>query len=150
MQTSRLTPCPPIERATLAFAQDHSAGAEQEIARAPCIAERNGDAQALRAARAVRAEMQLLTGDPTGAREQLTTLLENVRRDERDVIALLPLLARTRGMRLARVGALQVAARIGLARQDITHAGASLAEALSLAQAMGYPYGEANIRMLHG
>lgn len=172
-ETTWVAAYPPIERATLAVAQDDLAGAEQDIARALCIAERNSDAQALRAARAVRAEMQLLAGDPTGARDQLTILLENARRDERDVIALLPLLARThlesgdveqaehivrecsivaraRGMRLALVDALQVTARIGLARQDITQAGVSLAEALRLAQAMSYPYGEAKIRMLYG
>jgi tetratricopeptide (TPR) repeat protein len=145
----------------------------QALEQAVALGERNHDLQLLRDAQQVLAECDLLAGQAAAARRRLEPLLDQSEDEERQVTALLPLLAwsslelgeavraetlaaasrrrATEGeYRLALVDALRVAALVAT-RQGQWHAAeAALEEALGLCRAMSYPYAEAKALYVYG
>jgi tetratricopeptide (TPR) repeat protein len=134
---------------------------------------RSGDLQALRRAAGLLAELEILVGRPDAARARLVPLLDRPGLEEYGVTALLPVLAwahlalgevaqagdiveqaiqRTRpeGLRLVLVDALRVQAMVAIRQERWQEAERALAEGLSLARAMPYPYAEARLLHLSG
>ncbi len=133
------------------------------------LAERSGDAHALRRAYIAAAERDLLQGRPEAARTRLEGLLVSRGRDEGEgFVHLLAAMAWTcldlgdvakadewlaEGMthsladqdRPALTEVLRIRGVLAAKRQSWEEADSSLAEALSLCLAMHYPYGEARV-----
>jgi tetratricopeptide (TPR) repeat protein/transcriptional regulator with XRE-family HTH domain len=164
---------PPLMLGQLCLAQGRRTPATEYLAEALALAERNGDLQALRAAHAALAEGELVEGQPKAALARLTPLGDRAGQEESDVTKLLPLVAwahmdlgeldradavlqqasvraSARQMRPALADALRLRGRLA-ARQGRWHEAAeALEEALSLSQAMPYPYGEAKVHYAYG
>jgi tetratricopeptide (TPR) repeat protein len=121
----------------------------------------------------VLAECDLLVGQPERARARLAALLDPGTPLEDDVTPSLPLMAwalldlgevneaaevaaravaraREQGQQVLLVDALRVAALIATRQGRTEEAEATLTEGLSLAQQIGYPYGEARLLRVYG
>jgi tetratricopeptide (TPR) repeat protein len=149
-------------------------GALEEAARllneAVLIAEVSEDLHALRLAHSLLAERDLSDGDPVMALRRLDPLLDRPGVEEQDVLAILPVLASARlaagqlkqaestasdaitratsqGFRLFLIDALRVHGEVLATRGCWTEARARLAEALSMAQDVGYPHAEARVHL---
>jgi tetratricopeptide (TPR) repeat protein len=159
-----------LHRGQLRLAEGRWEEAAPYLVEAVTHAGRGGDLQALRQAAGLLAELEILTGRPGDAHARLVPLLDRPGLEEYDVTALLPVLAwahlalgevakaeqvaerairRTRpeGLRLVLVDALRVQAMVAMSQERWQDAERALAEGITLAQAMPYPYAEA--RLLH-
>ena len=163
-------PHPLLFGARIALAEGAWMAATASAQEALALAAAAEDLQAPRWASAVIAEIEVLEGRPEAASARLVPLLDRPGLEECDVTLLLPVLAwayleqglvaqatsavaqalaraRREHMRLVLVEALRVQALIALRREQWEEAARSLAEGLTLARAMPYPYAEA--RLLH-
>ena len=137
------------------------------------LQERTSHREAIRIAQSVLAELEILQGRAGDARARLLPLLPEPRPERRDSAFLLPKLAwahleegqaevamrvadeavayaRAKSDRLNLVEALRVQALVTLRREHWLEAERALDEALSLAQSMRYPWGEARVLSVYG
>jgi tetratricopeptide (TPR) repeat protein len=137
------------------------------------LADRNRDPQAFESAQRTLAEHDLLEGHPQAACSRLEPVLEGSDRENSHATDVLPLMAWTaldlgdqalaasvvtqaiahaRGEvdRLVLVDALRVQAMLAMRQSRWQDAEAALAEALTLARAMPYPYAEAKSLYVYG
>jgi tetratricopeptide (TPR) repeat protein len=157
----------------LSLAKGHWERAEYELRRCLVLAEISGETQTTLRAHCVLAERDLVEGRPEEARIRLEPLLVDARRGSVDVTAVLALLgwaqvqlgdgrqseslvaasvmrAAATGLRCVLVDALRIQALVA------AHAGrwqetlADIEEALALAHALPYPYGEAKAHSTFG
>lgn len=157
----------------LRLARGEIATATPALAESIQLAERIGDLQALRWAQCAAAELDLLEGRPSAARDRLVPLLDRPGQQEGLVTYLLPYLAwaeldggdqeraaqtlaasleraRSEDIRLALVDALRVRALFALQERDWSAVASALDEGLALSQAMRYPYAEAKLLYTYG
>jgi tetratricopeptide (TPR) repeat protein len=167
------SPYPLLFRARLSLVEGAWTDAMVSAQAAVDLAKRNGDLQALRWASGVMAEIEILEGRAEAARARLAPLLDRPGLQECDVTTLLPVLAwahlelgqveqaadaveqaltraEPEDMRLVVVEVLRVQALIALRREQWGAAARSLAEGLSLARGLPYPYAEARLLHLDG
>jgi tetratricopeptide (TPR) repeat protein/transcriptional regulator with XRE-family HTH domain len=132
------------------------------------MAERSGDLHGLRAAQGALAELDLREGRPAAAHERLVPLLDRPGLQEWAVTELLPVLAwaylelgeadraadvgmqameraRVQTNRVALIDALRVHGLVLLRQRRWADGASVLAEALTLARALGIPYAEARV-----
>jgi tetratricopeptide (TPR) repeat protein len=137
------------------------------------LAKRSGDLQRIRAAQRLRAELDLLLGNPASARAQLLPLVDRAGLVETDVNQLLPHLARAQlelgeveaaetlatqtvarlraqHDHLTLVEALRTEAAVWIQQQRWEEAESALEEALQLSRQMPYPYAEAKLLATYG
>ncbi len=173
MGSSWVAPYPLLSLGQLSLAEGRDEEATRLLNEALACAERGHDLQALRCAHAVLAERDLVAGAAADVLQRLQPLSASARADEKDGIALLPLVgwarlslgdlsgaaeslgaclrrAETTGNRLVIVDALLVKARLLLRQGEWSQAEEALNGALASAQTMTYPYAEAKARFIYG
>lgn len=170
---SRLAAYPLAELGRLCLAEGDGEAAARYLEQCLAIAQPGGDLQVLRIAHAALAERDVRAGDPAAARARLLPLLDRPGLEEWQVTELLPVLAwahleagdlaeasatasraimraRLHEHRLSLIEALRVQGLVALRQGCWDEAGRVLAEALALARAISYPYGEARVLHLAG
>ncbi len=154
----------PVTRGRLYMAEGRPGDAARVIAEGLALGE--PDAQTFCDAQSVLAERELLSGRPAEARDRLASLVAQAGMDEPDTVALLPLLAwaylemgdtesaatisaqatrsmQMMGMRVPLPNALRIQAMVADRQGNRDAAKTALAEAVTIAEAMGYPYAKA-------
>ncbi len=154
----------PVLRGRLYLAEGRPSDAARVIAEGLALGE--PDAQTMYDAQSALAERELLSGRPEAARDRVLPLVEGANPHVPDAVAVLPLLAwahlemgeieratsivaeaiqllRAMGMRVMLVNALRIQAMVAQRQGDRGTAETTLAEAVSLADAIGYPYAKA-------
>ncbi|HEX5441155.1 MAG TPA: hypothetical protein VFW76_09740, partial [Ktedonobacterales bacterium] len=154
----------PVTRGRLYMAEGRPGDAARVIAEGLAFGE--PDAQTFCDAQSVLAERELLSGRPAEACDRLAPLVEKPGRDDPDTIALLPLLAwaylelgdieraatisaeatrrmQAMGMRVALPNALRIQAMVAQRQGNRAAAETALAEAVTLAEAIGCLYAKA-------
>jgi tetratricopeptide (TPR) repeat protein/transcriptional regulator with XRE-family HTH domain len=153
-----------VMRGRLYLAEGRPSDAARVIAEGLALGE--PDAQTFSDAQSALAERELRSGRPVEARDRLAPLVTQAGMDEPDLVGLLPLLAwaylemgeieraasiaaeaiqllRAMGMRVMLVNALRIQAMVAQRQGDRDTAETTLAEAVSLADAISYPYAKA-------
>jgi tetratricopeptide (TPR) repeat protein len=164
---------PLFELGRLCLAEGRWDEASRYLEESIAIAGRSGDLQALCTAQSVLAERDLLAGHPDEARARLLPLIDAPGQEEKDLALLYPLLAwahlelddltvaaeivarsiprvRAANNRLALVDALRVQAMVLTRQSRRDEATRVLDEALSLAQAMPYPFVQGRLLYVEG
>ncbi len=162
-----------IFRARLFLGEAQSTDAVTLLIEALVLTDASGDLQVRRLASTTLAEIDILEGRATAARDRLIQLLDREGLEECDVTMFLPTLAwahlelgqadlaahtveqaliraRSEDMRLVLVDALRVQAMIALRREHWKEAAHCLEEGIALARRIQYSYGEARLRDLEG
>jgi tetratricopeptide (TPR) repeat protein len=170
MGSSWVVAYPLMSLGALNLAEGEDEAALRLLDEAVALATRVNDLQALRIVQATLAERELLRGAAANALRRLQPLLDPSTADEKDSIALLPLIgwanlelggltsadmmlnlclqrAERTDNRLVIVDALIAQARLCIHQAEWTRARESLDDALALAKDMKYPY--ANVKILY-
>ncbi|HEX9035758.1 MAG TPA: AAA family ATPase [Ktedonobacterales bacterium] len=173
MSVSWVTAYPLLLMGQLNLAEGHDSDADEQLREAFARATEINDHQALRLIAPLLAERDLLRSRPSAALQWLLPLVEPTTVDEKDMNALLPTVAWARlelgdqdravtaldacvrrakatGARMELVDAYLAQARVSTRRCDMLGGEDALGNALDLARAMEYPYGELKAHYLAG
>lgn len=164
MGVNALSASLPVTRGRLYLAEGRPNDAARVIAEGLAFGE--PDAQTFCDAQSALAERELLSGRPAEVRGRLAPLVDKASLDEPDIVALLPLLAwatlemdetehaanmttqaiqlmQAMGMRVALPNALRIQAMVAQRLGNRVMAETAVAEAVTLADAISYPYAKA-------